>query len=34
MPNTLYMVVEHFKNKYAVAVYRRFRDQAVWPPKV
>jgi len=26
MPNTLYMVVEHFKNNDAVAVYRRFRD--------
>jgi len=26
MTNTLYMVVEHFKNKDAVAVYRRFRD--------
>ncbi len=26
MPNTLYLVVEHFKNKDAVPVYRRFRD--------
>ena len=26
MPKTLYMVVEHFKNKDAAAVYRRFRD--------
>jgi len=26
MPHTLYMVVERFKNKDAVAVYRRFRD--------
>ena len=26
MPKTLYMVVEQFKNKDAVAVYRRFRD--------
>ena len=26
MSTTLYMVVEHFKNKDAVAVYRRFRD--------
>ena len=26
MPKTLYMVVEHFKNKDAVSVYRRFRD--------
>lgn len=27
MPGTRYMVVEHFKNKDAVAVYRRFRDR-------
>jgi hypothetical protein len=26
MTSTLYMVVEHFKNKDAVPVYRRFRD--------
>jgi hypothetical protein len=26
-PKTLYMVVEHFKNKDAVPVYRRFRDR-------
>ena len=26
MPNALYMVVEHFKNKDAAAVYRRFRE--------
>jgi Protein of unknown function (DUF3303) len=26
MPSTLYMVVEHFKNKDAVAVYRRFKE--------
>ena len=26
MPKTLYMVVEHFKNKDAVSVYRRFRE--------
>jgi hypothetical protein len=26
MPNTLYMVVEHFKHKDDVPVYRRFRD--------
>lgn len=26
MAKTLYMVVEHFKNKDAAAVYRRFRD--------
>ena len=33
MPNTLYMVVEHFKNKDAVAVYRRFRDQGRMAPE-
>jgi len=27
MPRALYMVVEHFKNKDAVPVYRRFRDR-------
>jgi Domain of unknown function (DUF3303) len=27
MPHALYMVVEHFKNKDTVAVYRRFRDK-------
>jgi hypothetical protein len=32
MPNTLYMVVEHFKNKDAVAVYRRFRDSGRMAP--
>ena len=26
MPKTLYMVVEHFKNRDAVSVYRRFRE--------
>jgi hypothetical protein len=26
MPRSLYLVVEHFKNKDAVAAYRRFRD--------
>jgi hypothetical protein len=26
MAKTLYMVVEHYKNKDAVPVYRRFRD--------
>ena len=26
MTNKLYMVVEHFKNKDAVTVYRRFRE--------
>jgi hypothetical protein len=33
MPNTLYMVVEHFKNKDAVAVYRRFRDSGRMAPE-
>ena len=33
MPNTLYMVVEHFKNKDAVPVYRRFRDQGRMAPE-
>jgi hypothetical protein len=32
MPNTLYMVVEHFKNKDALAVYRRFRDRGRMAP--
>ena len=32
-PNTLYMVVEHFKNKDAVAVYRRFRDSGRMTPE-
>ena len=27
MPNQLYMVVEHFKNKDPLPVYRRFRDR-------
>ena len=27
MPQTLYMVVENFKNKDAVAVYRRYQDR-------
>jgi hypothetical protein len=27
MQKTLYMVVEHFKNKNAVPVYRRFREK-------
>ncbi|MGA3043932.1 MAG: hypothetical protein ABSF54_24420 [Bryobacteraceae bacterium] len=27
MPRVLYMVVEHFKNKDAAAVYRRFRGR-------
>ena len=29
----LYMIVEHFKNKDAVAVYRRFRDRGRLAPK-
>jgi len=33
MPNTLYMVVEHFKNKDALAVYRRFRDSGRMAPE-
>ena len=33
MPSSLYMVVEHFKNKDAAAVYRRFRDQGRMAPE-
>jgi hypothetical protein len=33
MPQTLYMVVEHFKDKNAVPVYRRFRDQGRMAPE-
>ncbi|MGH9438263.1 MAG: DUF3303 domain-containing protein [Terriglobia bacterium] len=33
MPRTLYMVVEHFKNGDAVAVYRRFRDKGRMMPE-
>ena len=33
MRNTLYMVVEHFKNKDAVCVYRRFRDSGRMAPE-
>ena len=33
MPHALYMVVEHFKNKDAVAVYRRFRDKGRMTPE-
>ena len=33
MPKTLYMVVEHFKNQDAVAVYRRFRAQGRMAPE-
>jgi uncharacterized protein DUF3303 len=33
MPNTLYMVIEQFKNKDAVAVYRRFRESGRMAPE-
>ena len=33
MPRSLYMVVEHFKNEDAVAVYRRFRDNGRLAPE-
>ncbi len=33
MPKTLYMVVETFKNKDAVPVYRRFRDKGRMAPE-
>ena len=33
MPNSLYMLVEHFKNKDAVAVCRRFRDRGRMAPE-
>ena len=33
MPKTLYMVVEHFKNKDAVPIYRRFRDNGRMAPQ-
>jgi hypothetical protein len=33
MQRTLYMVVEHFKNKDAVPVYRRFRDRGRMAPE-
>ncbi len=33
MPNTLYMVVEHFKNGDAAAVYRRFRERGRMSPE-
>lgn len=32
MPRSLYMVAEHFKNKDAKAVYRRFRDSGRLAP--
>ena len=33
MPKTLYMIVEHFKDKNAVPVYRRFRDSGRMAPE-
>ncbi len=33
MPKTLYMLVERFKNKDAVSVYRRFRDRGRMVPE-
>ena len=33
MSKNLYMVVEHFKNKDAVPVYRRFRDRGRMAPE-
>ena len=33
MPKSLYMIVEHFKNKDAVPVYRRFRDRGRMAPE-
>ena len=33
MPGTLYMIVEHFRNKDAVSVYRRFRDHGRMAPE-
>lgn len=33
MPNTLYMVVERFKNQDAAAAYRRFRDRGRMMPE-
>jgi hypothetical protein len=32
MPKTLYMVVEHFKERNAVLVYRRLRDKGRMTP--
>jgi hypothetical protein len=32
MPATLYMVVEHFKNRDAAPVYRRFRERGRLAP--
>jgi len=33
MPGTLYMVVEHFKDKDPLPVYRRFRDKGRMAPE-
>jgi hypothetical protein len=33
MPNQLYMVVEHFKDKDPLPVYRRFRDKGRMAPE-
>ena len=33
MPKSLYMVVEHFRNKDALPVYRRFRDHGRMAPQ-
>jgi hypothetical protein len=33
MPKKLYMVIEHFKNKDPVPVYRRFRDRGRMVPE-
>jgi len=33
MPKTLYMVIEHFKNRDALPVYRRFRDRGRMTPE-
>lgn len=33
MSKTLYMVVEHFKNKNALPVYRRFREKGRMAPE-
>jgi hypothetical protein len=33
MPQSLYMVVEHYKNKDAVPIYRRFRERGRMTPE-
>jgi hypothetical protein len=33
MPSTLYMIVEHFKDGDAAAVYRRFREKGRMAPE-